>query len=350
MNLSNISFSNNEKISFLSNLSTMLVAGISILEAVDALLEDAKSKNKKFLEIVREDIVQGNHLNYSFAKFPRIFDAITVSLVKAAEEAGTLEITLKDLKINIQKEMEFSDKVRMALIYPLLIGIVFIGVLLLMLVVVIPKISAVFLRLNVTLPLPTKILIFSSNFLLENTLILLLSTVTIILLSVFIYKRNKAAIITPFYSMPFISSLIKEIDLTRFTRNMALLLHAGVPIISCLELSKNMVINNDTKKVIGKSIEMVSAGKKLSEGFKTAKGTVPTIMIKLMEVGEKSGALEKSMQDISEYLEYQVTNTLKTFTALLEPIMLLIVGVMVGGMMMAIIAPIYGMIGQVGAR
>ena len=125
-----IALSNSEKISFLSNLSTMLAAGISILEAIDALLEDAKGKNAKFLEILREDIVQGNHLNYSFSKFPHIFDPITVNLIKASEEAGTLEVTLKDLKTNIQKEMEFSDRVKQALIYPILIGIVFIGVLL----------------------------------------------------------------------------------------------------------------------------------------------------------------------------------------------------------------------------
>src|SRR3989344_8114407 len=112
MNIAPISLSSSEKISFLSNLSTMLAAGISILEAVDALLEDAKGKNAKFLEILREDIVQGNHLNYSFSKFPHIFDPITVNLIKASEEAGTLEVTLKDLKTNIQKEMEFSDRVK----------------------------------------------------------------------------------------------------------------------------------------------------------------------------------------------------------------------------------------------
>lgn len=345
-----ISLSSGEKISFLQNLSTMLAAGISILEAIDALLEDAKGKNKKFLEIIREDIVQGNHLNYSFAKFPHIFDPITVNLIKASEEAGTLEITLKDLRVSIQKEMEFSDKVKQALIYPILIGIVFLGVLLLMLVVVIPKISEVFLRLNVDLPLPTQILITSSQILLNNTLLIVISAFVSLFLIIFLYKRNRAAIIKPLYSLPFISSLIREIDLTRFTRSMALLLHSGVPILTCLELTKDVVINHDMAKMIAHSAEMVSGGKKLSEGFKESRGTIPSIMIKLMEVGEKSGALEKSMQDISEYLDYQVSNSLKTFTALLEPVMLLIVGILVGGMMMAIIAPIYSLIGQVGGR
>src|SRR3989344_2763081 len=210
-----ISLSNSEKISFLSNLSTMLAAGISILEAIDALLEDSKGKNKKFLEIIREDIVQGNHLYFSFDKFPHIFNDITINLVKASEEAGTLEITLKDLRVSIQKEMEFSDKVKQAMIYPVLIGIVFLGVLLLILVVVIPKISEVFLRLNVVLPLPTKILIFTSNFFLKNTWLIIISTFVSVFLVSFLYKRNKSALLTPLYKLPFISTLVREIDLTR---------------------------------------------------------------------------------------------------------------------------------------
>ena len=348
--LSNVFLSGSEKISFLQNLSTMLAAGISILEAIDALLDDSKGKNKKFLEIVREDIIQGNHLYYSFAKFPHIFDAITINLVKAAEEAGTLEITLKDLRLSIQKEMEFSDKVKQAMIYPILIGLVFLGVLMLMLVVVIPKISEVFLRLNVVLPLPTKILIYTSQFFLKNTWFILISAVVSAFLISILYKRNKTVIIKPLYSLPVVSKMVREIDLTRFTRSMALLLHAGVPILTCLELTKDVVINRDMAKTINKSAEMVASGKKLSEGFKQSRGTIPNIMIKLMEVGEKSGALEKSMQDISEYLEYQVTNELKTFTTLLEPLMLIIVGVSVGAMMVAIITPIYSLIGQVGQR
>jgi type II secretory pathway component PulF len=109
-----------------------------------------------------------------------------------------------------------------------------------------------------------------------------------------------------------------------------------------------MVIRKKTADIIRRSRDMVLGGKKLSEGFRTGKGYIPTLMIKLMEAGEKTGTLDKSMQDISEFYDYQVTNTLKTLTALLEPILLVAVGVVVGGMMMAIIAPVYGLIGQVG--
>lgn len=346
----NITLSRNDKLSFVGNLATMLSAGISILEAIDSLLEDAKAKYKKFLETLKEDIIQGNHLYTSFSRFPFIFDKVTVNLVKAAEEAGTLEITLKDLKNNIQKEIEFSDKIKSALIYPVLISIVFLGVLLLILIVVVPKISTVFLRLKMDLPLPTKILIFVSNLLIHNTLQLLGGIFILFLSGFFLLRTKKEAILTPLYSLPIVSNLIKAIDLTRFSRSFSLLLNSGVPIITALELTQNVVINRETAKVIAHSIDMVTSGKKLSEGFKAHKGVIPNIMIKLMEVGEKSGALEKSMQDISEYLDYQVSNSLKTFTALFEPIMLIIVGVLVGGMMMAIIAPIYSLIGQVGGR
>ena len=350
MKSSSISLSNGEKISFIQNLSTMLTAGISILEAIDALLEDARGKHKKFLEIVREDIIQGNHLYQSFTRFPLIFDKVTVNLLKASEEAGTLETTLHDLKKNIQKEMEFSDKVKSAMIYPFLIGLVFAGVLLLMLVVVVPKISSVFLRLRMDLPLPTKILIRLSDLVVNNTLALLAVLTGLAVIVIYLFKKHRQTILSPLYHLPIISNLVREIDLTRFSRSFSLLLHAGVPIINALDLSKDVVISRDTYKVISNSAEMVASGQKLSEGFKESKGVIPSIMVKLMEVGEKSGALEKSMQDISEYMDYQVSNSLRMFTALLEPVMLLVVGVLVGGMMMAIIAPIYGLIGQVGVR
>ncbi|KKS98185.1 MAG: Tfp pilus biogenesis protein PilC, type IV pilus assembly protein PilC [Candidatus Gottesmanbacteria bacterium GW2011_GWA2_43_14] len=350
MKTSGISLNSGEKISLIQNLSTMLSAGISLLEAIDALLEDARGKHKKFLEIVKEDVSQGNHLYNSFSRFPLVFDAVTVNLLKASEEAGTLETTLQDLKSNIQKEMEFSDKVKSAMIYPVLIGMVFLGVLLLMLVVVVPKISSVFLRLRMELPMPTKILIALSDLLVKNTLMVFVVMGVSAAVVAYLFRNHRHLILAPLIHLPVISGLVREMDLTRFSRSFSLLLHAGVPIISALDLTKDVVISRDTYKIIVASGEMVAAGKKLSEGFKLGKGIIPSIMIKLMEVGEKSGALEKSMQEISDYMDYQVSKSLRTFTALLEPVMLLVVGVLVGGMMMAIIAPIYGLIGQVGIR
>ena len=150
-------------------------------------------------------------------------------------------------------------------------------------------------------------------------------------------------------SLPVVSLLTQQIDLTRFTRSLYLLLNAGLPITVALELTQDVVIKKDISNAIKHAKNYVFSGKKLSEGFKDSKSVIPPIMIKIIEAGERSGSLDKSMLDVSEYLDYQVSNTLKTLTALIEPIMLVGVGILVGGMMMSIIAPIYQLIGQVGA-
>lgn len=350
MKTENLTISTNEKISLISNLSTMLSAGIPILETIDSLLEDAKGNLKKVLEEVRADLIQGKHLHSSFIKFPLIFDKVTVSIIKAAEEGGNLEITLKDLKVNLKKEVEFNDKVTSALIYPVIIMIVFCGVLLLMLTFVIPKISTVFERLRVDLPLPTKVLIFVSKIMLNFTVPFIIFVLFTVLILSFIYKTKRKFLVFVLTSLPIVSGLAREIDLTRFSRSLYLLLSSGITITHALDLTQDVVMKKEVAKAIANCKEVVLGGKPLSEGFKNARKIFPAIMIKITEAGEKSGTLDRSMQDISEFLDYQVSNTLRIALAVLEPVMLVVVGILIGGMMLAIIAPIYGLIGQVGAR
>ncbi len=328
----------------------MLSAGIPILETVDSLLQDSKGNQKKLLTTLREDLGQGQHVYFTFSKFPKIFDKVTINIIKASEEAGTLDVTLKDLKENIRKDMEFTDKIRSALIYPLFIMAVFVLVLVVLLVVVIPKISTVFSQLKVEIPLPTKIMIVASNILLQHTLLVVLGAVAVIGLLVYLYKQNKRAFVRILITLPIVSHLAEEIDLTRFSRSLYLLLSAGIPITTALELTQEVVIKKDIERAIEHAKTAVYAGKKMSDGLKDSKRVIPSIMIKIIEAGERTGSLDRSMQDVSEYLDYQVSNSLKTVTALIEPILLVVVGVAVGGMMMAIIAPMYSMIGQVGQR
>lgn len=349
-NPKSLRISNSEKLGLVSNLATMLSAGIPILEVVDSLLEDAKGNQRKLLESLKLDLAQGNHVADAFGKFPKIFDKITVNLIKASEEAGTLDVTLTDLKTSIKKDAEFGDKIKSAMTYPVLIFFVFVGVLFMILIVVVPKISSVFSRLNVPLPLPTKILIAMSKFLTEYTIFAILAFILLGVGGFFFYREKKKDFLYLLFKLPLVSSLAQQIDLTRFSRSLYLLLNAGIPIASALELSEEVVLKREVAHAIAHSKAVVLAGSKLSDGLKNAKNVFPNIMIKITEAGEKSGSLDKSMQDVSEYLDYQVDKTLKTLTTLLEPIMLIVVGVLVGGMMLSIIAPIYGLIGQVSAR
>lgn len=343
-----ITLSTVEKVGFISNLSTMLAAGISIIEIIDSLMEDAKGNTLILLQSVKEDINQGNRIYVAFEKFPQVFDKVTINIIRASEEAGTLDTTLIDLKDTIKKEQEFMDKVRSAFIYPSLILVMFLGVLILILTFVIPRIAVVFSRLKSELPLPTKILIFMSDLLLKQTIPLLVGLAVFIGGFILLVKMNRKGVLNAVFSLPLISNLMRYIDLTRFTRSLHLLLSAGIPIVTALDLTKDTVSKRNVKNMIEHCGEMVLAGKPFSEGLKSEKKVVPRIMLKIIEAGEKSGGLDKALLDISQHLDYEVTTTLATITTLLEPLLLMVVGVMVGGMMLSIIAPIYGLIGSVG--
>lgn len=350
MKIERATLSNNDKITLISNLGTMLSAGIPILEAVDSLLEGSKGSVKLILETLKEDLVQGKRVYTTFGKFQRVFDKVTVNIIKASEEAGNLNVTLKDLIVILRKDIEFNDKIKSAMIYPIFIMLVFIGVLLMILVVVVPKISSVFERMNAELPLPTKVMIFLSNAILNYTLPLVAVIIILVTLFIYIYNQNKRLVLSLFFSLPYVTILAREIDITRFTRSMNLLLSAGIPITTALELSQDVVMKKEVEKAIIHTKDSVISGKKVSEGLKDYKKVFPNVMIKIIEAGERTGSLDKSMQESSDYLDYQVSITLKLVITLMEPVMLVVVGGMIGGMMLAIIAPIYSLVGQVGGR
>lgn len=347
METKNISLSTKDKITLFDNFATMLGAGISILETVDSLLEDAKGNQKKLLSYLRQDLIQGKQISSSFAQFPATFDKVTLNIIRASEEAGTLYETLKDIKKHIQKEMEFIDKIKSAMIYPIMILGVFIGIMLLILTFVMPKMASVFARMKVQLPLPTRIMLMTSNFILTYTIPIIIALIVLIIGFILLYKTKKSFIFGVFFSLPLISGLIKQIDITRFTRSMSLLLSAGIPLTSALELSEDVVSRKDMQQLIKHIQIAVMSGKEVSDAVRDAKTLVPMIVIKLIEAGEKTGSLNVAMQNISEHMDYEVQRTLTMLTALLEPIMLIFIGIAVGGMMIAIISPIYGLIGQV---
>jgi len=348
MNTKNLTISNNEKLGLFSTLSTMINAGIPILEVVESLVEDSKGNTKKIVESVRDDLTQGKSLSAAFSKFPLVFDKVSINVIKASEEAGTLDVVLKDLKTQLQKDMIFMDSIKSAITYPVIILVLFLIILLVILIVVIPKIATVFISLRVKLPLPTQILIFMSDVVLHYTFAFLGGIAAIFAGLFLLFKYKKSMVMSIIFSLPYISNLIKEIDLVRFARGMYLLLNSGITITSALALAEEIAMRKDIKKSIAIAQETVLSGKKLSEAFNGKKNIFPGIVIKIIEAGERTGTLDKSMEEIAEYMDYQVNASLKTVISLLEPLMLVSVGLLVGGMMMSIIGPIYGLISQVG--
>lgn len=336
-----------EKLTLVSNLTSMLSAGIPLLEVIDSLLEEAKGGQRKILETLKADVKEGEKLATTLVKFPESFDPVTVSLVKAAEEAGTLDETLHQLVESIKKEIEFSDKVKAALIYPALIVIVFVAVVLFILIFAVPKFSDTFARLNIVLPLPTKILFLASSILLGYPIYIGLGAFFLLVGLYLLFTKKRKFLVNFFFSLPVLSKLAKSIDLTRFARTLSLLLSSGIPIDDALELCRNVVYKKEVEKTIVKAKESVVEGKKLAVGLSQVKGIIPSMMIRLIESGEKSGSLEKSMSDIAQYYDNQVTTDVKNLTTLLEPALLIIIALVVGLTYLAIIAPIYQLLGQI---
>ncbi len=348
MKTEKMTISNNDKLALISNLSTMLTAGIPILETVKSLSEESKDNLKKILELVHDDLIQGKNLSQSFARFPKIFSKINLNILKSSEESGTLETALKDLRDNIRRDMEFTDKIKAALLYPIILLVIFAAMFLLVLLFVIPRIATIFSNLKVVLPLPTKIMIFTSTALRTHSLPILAVLLLLVLLLVYLYRTKKKSFYSLFSRLPVLSNLFKEIDLSRFSRSLALLLSSNITIINALELVQDVVVNSDIKKAIADSKRIIASGGKLSEGLKTTKNkSIPGIIVKIIESGEKTGSLDKAMQDVSDYMDYNVTNDLKTTTTLLEPVILVVVGLFLGVMMISIIAPIYNLISQI---
>ena len=199
-------------------------------------------------------------------------------------------------------------------------------------------------------PLPTKILIGISKVVTQNTILIIVGIIILAIFIYFIFKVKKQLFLNIIFAFPLISKLIVEIDLTRFTRSFSLLLKSGIPIDTCLELSQHLVLKKQVQGIIANCLKQVASGKNLAQGLKLYPKTIPNFMVRITEAGEKSGTLENSFEELSEQFDSHVTTRLKTITTLIEPLLLIIVGVMVGAIMLAIIAPIYKLIGNINPR
>lgn len=345
-----INLANEDKLSLLSNIVTMLKAGIPITEAVESLQEDATGNLLLILTQLKTDLEQGKQINESFAQLTRVFDKVSINIVKAAEESGTLEKVLEDMKTTMIKDSEFKDKIKGALIYPFFVFIVFSFVLIGMLFFIVPKIGTVFKSLTIPLPLPTKLLIAASDLLVNHTTLIVICFFILVTILTWLARTQKSLLLNAFFNIPGISPIVRDIDLTRFTRTMALLMSSGIPITLALELTMDVVVKSQIKESISDAYQSVMQGGRLSQGLNMRGKFFPGILKKMIEVGEKSGTLDKSLQEASEFLDYQTSKKIKTVTTLLEPIMLVGVAGLVGGMMMAIVAPIYGLIGSIGTK
>jgi len=339
-----------EKLTIVENLSIMSSSGIPIVEALEAIKQDLqKNSSEGILGSISKKIQEGSSLAEALEKFPNIFDKVFISTVKAGEASGNLDKALRELSISLKREIELESSVKSALLYPILVITVANLVLLVILFFVIPRIAEVFINLRIPLPIATKLLLIFSLYLTKYKLVffILLFIFIFLIFSTFKNKKTKGLVLNLFNNLPIIKPLILKIDLIRFTRTFSTLLGSGVPIIEACDLSAQVISQNNLKKVALSLKNDLAAGKNLSDALKSHKGFFPGVLAGMVATGEKSGNLDKTLIDFSDHLQDKVSLQVKNIATLIEPILLIIIGIAVGAIIIAIIAPIYQLIGQI---
>jgi type IV pilus assembly protein PilC len=337
-----------EKAALCRFLATMLRAGLPLPDAIDIIRQETQSKK---LEQVLFDatfhIRKGETLSSVFSKYKTDFDSVFLTMVKAGEESGTLEQSFDYLSKQLLTSYELSQKVKSSMMYPLVILAAMVANAAIMLGFVLPKMSDVFLSLNVEIPTVTRYVLNFGQSVGENMALsfgLFFFSIFVIVM-LFLIRRTRIAIFSFFVKMPVVSKVMVQLDSARFARTLSTLLKSGVPIMVGLDVSSDVLKQPRLRKQAKKFSEGVSKGESLSEILSDQKVSFPATMTQTIQAGEKTGSLEIVLEELASFYEMEVDYSLKRATALLEPLLMLIIGVAVGGMVILLITPIYSIVG-----
>lgn len=330
---------------FTKHLSVMLKSGIPLNESIASLRDQTKnSRFKKILTDILDEVENGQKLEKALSKHKDIFSPLYISLIGIGEKSGNLEDNLEYLALNLKKSYEFNKKIQGALLYPkLILAATFIMGMFISLFVL-PKLVDLFKSLDVKLPLSTKILLFVANVMKKFGILILLGLIGLgSLISFFLRtdfmkpKWHKFLLL-----LPIIGSLNQNIELTAICRNLGIMLKSGLTITTALEVQLKATSNLVYQSYLTNLLKEVEKGKKLSDEMATAKYPyIPTIMSKMIGVGEGTGKLEDVFIYLGDFFEEEVDDYTKNLSNTLEPILLLVIGVMVAFVSLAIISPIY---------
>ena len=333
-----------EKLFFTQHLSIMLKAGISLSVALNTLSK--QTTNKYFIKILTDvsaKVEKGGTFASALKLYPKIFGELFISMIDAGELSGNLENVLGQLYIQMKKEHKLISKVKGALTYPAVIIVAMFGIGTFLMIVVVPKITAMFEDFNAELPLPTKILIAISDALVQHGIISLISFLVFVVAIVKILKTYKGKYIFQaiLLKMPIISPIIKKINLARFARNISSLLKTDIMIIKSFQITANVLGNLHYRKAIEEMAQKIKKGGKLNEVIKINPKLFPPVVAQMIAVGEETGELDNILIELAEFYEEEVDQIMENLPAIIEPLLILFLGVGVGGVAVSIIMPMY---------
>ncbi len=336
-----------ELAAFTRQMATMLNAGLPLTDALNLLKLQSTPQFGEIVEKILDDVQAGTALSTALSKHPKVFNKVYIALVKAGESAGVMETILNRLADNLEKGRDFASKVKGALIYPVIVFFGMIGVMALMMIVVIPKLTGLYKEFGANLPMPTRILITVSDFSVKYWWIVLI-------IIIFAYLSFKKYLATPIgrkwwdgiaYKIPVMGPMQNMIMLTEMTRTLALLVGAGVSIVEALQVvsaaTGNVVVESELRRIVSK----VEKGFPLSVSFAESESFIP-IIGQMVAVGEETGKLDDVLEKLSHYFENNSESAVKGLTTAIEPLIIILLGVGVGFLIFTIVMPIYNLTSQ----
>lgn len=328
---------------FTRQFATMVGAGLPLVQSLEILSSEQPNRAlKDVLREVRKSVEEGSNLADALRKHPHVFDDLYVNLIQAGEMGGVMEQVLNRLAVYIEKAEALRGRVKSAMTYPIIVLVVAIGVVGVILTYVIPTFQKMFASFGGALPTPTKIVIGMSNFLRSNIHFIILGVIALIFGIRRIYRtpQGKRAIDTLMLKIPMVQSLLIKVAVARFTRTFSTMLASGVPILEAIDISARGIGNVIIREALMKVKEEVSQGKELTESLKALQ-MFPSMVVQMIGVGEKTGALDQMLSKIADFYEEEVDAAVAALASLIEPFMVVFLGVVVGGLLVSMYLPIF---------
>jgi len=326
-------------------LATMIDAGLPIVQCLDILAQQSENKLlRNTIGTIRKDVEQGCTLADALRKHPKVFDDLYVNMVEAGEAGGILNTILNRIAVFIEKANRLKKKVKGAMIYPCAIVFVAVVVVSVLMIWVIPVFAELYGSMGKALPLPTQICINISNWFVAWWYMLVAGVIGVIMAISFYYKtpQGNMNIDRLLLRMPVIGDLLRKVAIARFSQNMALLLSSGVPILDGLAITGKTAGNKVVEKAILESRISISQGKTVAEPLRDSK-IFPPLVCQMVAIGESTGGLDAMLKKVAELYEEEVDDAVNNLTAMMEPMIMVVLGVILGGLVVAMYLPIFQM-------
>lgn len=333
------------------NLSAMLSAGLSISRALSVIERQSSNKSLKAIATgLSEDVRKGASFHEALVNYPRVFPEIFVAMARAGEESGSLSESLQVVALQMERSEELRRKIKGAMIYPAIVitAVVIVGIL--MLVYVVPTLTSTFTSLGVQVPLATRIIVAMSDFMVAHVGLVFLGLIAFVIGSIlFVRSRPGSRLVLGIaLHLPVIGELVRETYAARASRTLSSLLSAGVPVLEALAITKEVVHAQVFADVVSEAEEHVRKGELLSTSFSEHSKLYPILMSDMLAVGEETGKVAEMLKQIAQFYEEDVAQKTKDLSTIIEPILMLIIGSVVGVFAVSMIAPIYQLSSAIG--